>query len=241
MSKLPPSLQLALVALRLSLRLIMHRSTPHTQPYADGDGPSTLSNIDVRILRVHHSTLPVRPSRFPSIWPIGVYASAALPPDWYSNIMQFDKARSYNDFREVGVVENSGMRYIFCVLGFLILFIISLTGCVTKKKMVLPSKDITSICDNANDCDYSKRDISHLSEIEQCRLRLLAARCNAKDKCLINCIISGEGQNVGGGCFHNCGHVLVTSDGSYYECPEWTPPKNWDDCSQDEKENRSEI
>jgi hypothetical protein len=70
-------------SLRLSSRHLLKEriTTPHTQPYADGDGPSTLSNIDVRILRVHHSTLPVRPSRFPSIWSIGVYASAAAPLD----------------------------------------------------------------------------------------------------------------------------------------------------------------
>ena len=43
-----------------------------------------------------------------------------------------------------------------------------------------------------------------LTTYERCALRAFAARCTSEDSCMIRCLASGVGRNVGGGCWHLC-------------------------------------
>ena len=43
-----------------------------------------------------------------------------------------------------------------------------------------------------------------LSVREKCQIEKLSARCTAADDCLVSCIASPQGHQVGGGCSHVC-------------------------------------
>ena len=43
-----------------------------------------------------------------------------------------------------------------------------------------------------------------LTTYERCALRAFAARCAPDDTCMIRCLASGDGRNIGGGCWHRC-------------------------------------
>ena len=43
-----------------------------------------------------------------------------------------------------------------------------------------------------------------LTTYERCALRAFAARCTPDDACMIRCLTSGQGRNIGGGCWHVC-------------------------------------
>jgi hypothetical protein len=59
-----------------------------------------------------------------------------------------------------------------------------------------------------------------LADLEACLARSLEIKGAAQDACLIGCLRSGEGRNVGGGCFHVCNYPMQS----------WTPPAGWDEC-----------
>ena len=43
-----------------------------------------------------------------------------------------------------------------------------------------------------------------LSEEEKCVISLYHERGLESDKCMISCMLNGEGKNIGGGCQHIC-------------------------------------
>ena len=43
-----------------------------------------------------------------------------------------------------------------------------------------------------------------LTTYERCALRAFAARCTRGDECMVRCFASGDGRNIGGGCWHVC-------------------------------------
>ena len=47
-----------------------------------------------------------------------------------------------------------------------------------------------------------------LTSEEKCRIKKLSARCLPADDCLVSCIVSRDGNNVGGGCEHVCFSAL---------------------------------
>ena len=61
---------------------------------------------------------------------------------------------------------------------------------------------------------------------EQCAIDVLRVREAAGDDCMANCIESGEGRNIGGGCQHLC--FSFTEVGS--EKIEWSRPAELDSC-----------
>jgi hypothetical protein len=63
-----------------------------------------------------------------------------------------------------------------------------------------------------------------LSSKEKCEVESLRARCNAADDCLVTCISSPDGRNVGGGCAHVCFDTL-------HNFREWKEPAGWGQCS----------
>tara|TARA_R110000868_G_scaffold294140_1_gene554675 strand:- start:122 stop:436 length:315 start_codon:yes stop_codon:yes gene_type:complete len=56
-----------------------------------------------------------------------------------------------------------------------------------------------------------------LSEVEKCVIALHHERGLEGDKCIVDCMINGEGRNVGGGCYHMC---FAYSDIEWHELPE---------------------
>ncbi len=66
----------------------------------------------------------------------------------------------------------------------------------------------------------------NLSAREQCQIAKLTARCTAADDCLVSCITSPQGYQVGGGCSHVCFF------GSH---PGEPKPPGWTECDADRK------
>jgi len=60
-----------------------------------------------------------------------------------------------------------------------------------------------------------------LSAREQCQIAKLTARCSAADDCLVSCISSPQGYQVGGGCSHVC---------FYGPHPGEPRPPEWSEC-----------
>lgn len=42
------------------------------------------------------------------------------------------------------------------------------------------------------------------TDLDACELRAVAARCTVNDQCLVNCLVAGGGEGIGGGCHHLC-------------------------------------
>jgi len=68
-----------------------------------------------------------------------------------------------------------------------------------------------------------------LSPQDQCWALILRRRCNPYDKCILKCLLSGDGRSIGGGCWHLCGHIFVSVNGTLYPCPS-TPIPGWEAC-----------
>lgn len=60
-----------------------------------------------------------------------------------------------------------------------------------------------------------------LSARDQCQIEKLAARCTAADDCLVSCISSPQGYQVGGGCSHVCFFGPHPGEGK---------PQGWSEC-----------
>jgi hypothetical protein len=63
----------------------------------------------------------------------------------------------------------------------------------------------------------------NLTALEQCQIAKLRASCTPAHDCLITCMSSPEGHNVGGGCQHVCFSAL------HKYAPE---PKGWASCGK---------
>lgn len=64
-----------------------------------------------------------------------------------------------------------------------------------------PPPDVGGI-NQFHSCEAKPR--RNLSSREQCQIAKLTARCTAADDCLVSCITSPQGYQVGGGCSHVC-------------------------------------
>lgn len=106
----------------------------------------------------------------------------------------------------------------------------ALGSCASRNPIQLtPTPDALAQCREKQDCSAPIASGVSPSAEEQCLLTVLRPRCDAVDKCLVDCIAGGEGQNVGGGCFHLCGWVVVSDRGKLYKCPEQVSPE-WCAC-----------
>lgn len=61
----------------------------------------------------------------------------------------------------------------------------------------------------------------NLSAREQCQIEKLADRCTPADDCLVSCITSPQGHQVGGGCSHVCFFGLHRGE---------PKPPGWSEC-----------
>jgi hypothetical protein len=89
---------------------------------------------------------------------------------------------------------------------FLLAFCAAIFGCATMDPGIggrVPSElKAKGVCQYVPD----HRDSVGLSCWEGCAISRLSKRCNAKDRCLIECLRTGSGRNIGGGCWHVCAH-----------------------------------
>ena len=105
-----------------------------------------------------------------------------------------------------------------------------LLGCSTYNPIQLsPSPQALAQCQEKREGTASIQLGVEPSEAELCLLEVLRPRCDAVDTCLVDCITSGEGQNVGGGCFHLCEWVATGVKGKLYKCPQEATPE-WCAC-----------
>jgi len=104
---------------------------------------------------------------------------------------------------------NDSMRA-FTFLAFLAF------GCTTVREIH---------CDTRQSCESLEPAAGiTLTRQEQCWVRALSERCDLHDQCVVKCLLSGEGREVAGGCWHLCGHVFAREGGKLVECPASPPP-----------------
>ncbi len=70
-------------------------------------------------------------------------------------------------------------------------------------------------------CDFPVEKDVKLTRGEKCALVLLKERCGNLDRCYVDCITSGRGVNVAGGCTHICNYSLKI---------DWTAPQGVEQC-----------
>ena len=92
-------------------------------------------------------------------------------------------------------------------------------GGVHRVGALPPPPDVGSI-ERFDSCEARPR--RALSAREQCQIEKLVARCTAADDCLVSCISSPHGSQVGGGCGHVC-----------FSGPHRSEPKppGWNECN----------
>ena len=121
------------------------------------------------------------------------------------------------------------MKQSLSVLALLSSLLVS-AACASKAKPI-DQEAVNARCAEKEPCDCTGIDQAQITEKEKCQVRLLCARGTRTDACLIKCILTGEGKNVGGSCYHSCDGLYVRVDGLWVPC-EWTPPAGWDQCNQ---------
>jgi hypothetical protein len=114
------------------------------------------------------------------------------------------------------------------VLG--LLTVLTVGACSSQPRRVRVAMPDELPCAVSHNCTSVPADGIDLSEGEQCWLSLVATRCSAIDKCIADCLVLGEGRDVGGGCFHICGNVFSLTDQGTVHCI-WDDPDGWDRCS----------
>jgi len=76
-----------------------------------------------------------------------------------------------------------------------------------------------SACEARSDCTaLTLQPGVVLDSSEECWVTVLRQRCNAEDLCILECLLAARARNVGGGCWHECGHVFVSVRGKPYQC-----------------------
>jgi len=55
-----------------------------------------------------------------------------------------------------------------------------------------------------------------LNDYEDCLITELSRQCNPQNDCLISCLVSGQGRQIGGGCWHMC-FSDIASFNAYHE------------------------
>ena len=116
---------------------------------------------------------------------------------------------------------------------------VAFASCASRNPIQLTlTPDAIARCQEKQDCSAPIAEGISPSREESCLLEVIRPRCDAVDHCLVGCITTGKGQDVGGGCLHLCGWVVVNDKGKQYKCPEQVSPE-WckcfglpDDCGQ---------
>ena len=75
-------------------------------------------------------------------------------------------------------------------------------------------------------CVVPQATLDSLTERGRCWIRALGQRCTRNNACMVQCIASGQGRGVGGGCWHTCfayRGLWIDSVGGLESCPEPEP------------------
>lgn len=103
-------------------------------------------------------------------------------------------------------------------------------GCSARNSIQLkPNAQAVAQCLEKQDCSAPIQPGVNPSQEELCLLEFMRPRCDAVDKCFFDCITTGHGQKVAGGCFHVCGWVFTRVKGKLYKCSEQITPE-WCAC-----------
>ena len=70
-------------------------------------------------------------------------------------------------------------------------------------------------------CDFPFEDSVPLTQGDVCTISFLKERCGTLDACFVDCLTSGRGIGVGGGCAHLCNYGWEI---------DWQPPEGVDGC-----------
>ena len=74
--------------------------------------------------------------------------------------------------------------------------------CADESEYVPP--DMAFLAQPFNHCKTGPASGVRLTEKEVCQIDKLKGRCTPADDCLVACLASGQGRQVGGGCWHIC-------------------------------------
>ena len=92
-------------------------------------------------------------------------------------------------------------------------------GCASHQVGYRSVAEAEVACAASNDCsDLSLKPGVKLSIWDECRAEALRRRCNFEDRCILECLLNGEAQNTGGGCWHVCANTFVKVRGKLHEC-----------------------
>lgn len=80
-----------------------------------------------------------------------------------------------------------------------------------------PGPDFRDMLDGK--CVASNINPVALNDYEDCFVTELSRLCSAANDCLISCFVSGQGRQIGGGCWHMC-FPDVSSYNAYHEPPQ---------------------
>ena len=67
-----------------------------------------------------------------------------------------------------------------------------------------PPPDLSFVGEPYKSCKVAPAAIAALTPPNKCMLHILAARCTPADDCLVQCLVSRDGPQIGGGCWHAC-------------------------------------
>ena len=77
--------------------------------------------------------------------------------------------------------------------------------------------------DHFHSCGAAAASDVSLTPQEVCEINALKSRCNVTDDCMVTCLASTGGREIGGGCAHICASQLNTIKG-------WRPPPDYNAC-----------
>lgn len=89
-----------------------------------------------------------------------------------------------------------------------------LPSCVSSQQRAAA---LEKVCEEREPCPTLDEALVELTERERCQVEAFGASCDPVSRCFANCLLSGEGRLIGGGCYHACGWVYVPSAKAF--CP----------------------
>ena len=72
-------------------------------------------------------------------------------------------------------------------------------------------------------CHVPPSKVAALPPADKCMLKSLTARCTQSDDCLVQCLVSKDGPQIGGGCWHACFETK-------FNLAKWSPPSGAERC-----------
>lgn len=114
----------------------------------------------------------------------------------------------------------------------LALLLLIAQACATRSGGFVTHAEAIAACSESGVCEnLALKEGVALSPFEACWVEMLRERCNVYDQCILKCLLAGEARNIGGSCWHVCGHIFVGVKGKPFLCPS-TPTPGWEKCQE---------